>query len=98
MPDSERISALKEIVKISGKHCQEIIPIVKSILAREYEDDYNLKKRNRERPALLKGFFEEDYTNYCKLLNSGMFFEFHPNLTGNWESDCEWWINNSNNK
>lgn len=25
--------------------------------------------------------------NYTKLLNSGMFFEVHPELTGNWEVD-----------
>lgn len=25
--------------------------------------------------------------NYDKLLNSGMFFEFYPELTGNWEED-----------
>jgi hypothetical protein len=25
--------------------------------------------------------------NYNKLLNSGMFFEFHPELTGNWNID-----------
>jgi phenylalanyl-tRNA synthetase beta subunit len=27
---------------------------------------------------------KEDYT---KLLKSGMFWEFHPELTGNWEVD-----------
>jgi len=25
--------------------------------------------------------------NYDKLLSSGMFWEFHPELSGNWESD-----------
>ena len=25
--------------------------------------------------------------NYLKLLKSGMFFEFHPELTGNWKED-----------
>lgn len=25
--------------------------------------------------------------NYTKLLNSGMFWEFHPELTGTWEVD-----------
>ena len=28
---------------------------------------------------------------YDRLLKSGMFFEFYPNLTGNWEKDkIEW--------
>jgi len=27
--------------------------------------------------------------NYDKLLSSGMFWEFHPELTGNWEVDKE---------
>ena len=26
-------------------------------------------------------------SNYLKVLKSGMFFEFHPELTGNWEED-----------
>lgn len=25
--------------------------------------------------------------NYYKLLESGMFWEFHPELTGDWETD-----------
>jgi hypothetical protein len=25
--------------------------------------------------------------NYIKLLNSGMFWEFHPELSGDWEKD-----------
>lgn len=27
--------------------------------------------------------------NYNSLLKSGMFWEFHPELTGNWETDKE---------
>ncbi len=27
--------------------------------------------------------------NYDKLLKSGMFWEFHPELTGNWNKDKE---------
>jgi hypothetical protein len=27
--------------------------------------------------------------NYNKLLNSGMFWEFHPELTGTWEVDIK---------
>jgi len=34
--------------------------------------------------------------NYNQLLLSGMFFEFHPELTGNWNIDKEV-INNENN-
>jgi hypothetical protein len=30
--------------------------------------------------------------DYIKLLNSGMFWEFHPELTGVWEKDKEEWI------
>ena len=30
--------------------------------------------------------------NYLKLLKSGMFWEFHPNLTGDWEQDKSAWI------
>lgn len=29
--------------------------------------------------------------DYIKLLNSGMFFELYPELTGNWEKDQEQW-------
>ena len=29
--------------------------------------------------------------NYEKLLNSGMFWEFHPELSGEWEKDREVW-------
>ena len=29
----------------------------------------------------------QTYENYILLLNSGMFWEFHPELTGNWEID-----------
>lgn len=28
-----------------------------------------------------------DEDNYYKLLKSGMFFEFHPELSGNWSKD-----------
>ena len=28
---------------------------------------------------------------YNDILNSGMFWEFYPNLTGNWESDKDFW-------
>ena len=38
MMDNEKILGLKEIIRISGKHCPEIVPIVRSILSREYED------------------------------------------------------------
>lgn len=34
--------------------------------------------------------------NYDSLLKSGMFWEFHPHLTGEWERDKEWftyWYN-----
>jgi hypothetical protein len=27
--------------------------------------------------------------NYNKLLGSGMFWEFHPELSGIWENDCK---------
>lgn len=29
---------------------------------------------------------------YKELLNSGMFFEFYPKLTGDWERDKEEWF------
>ena len=38
---------------------------------------------------------------YKNLLKSGMFFEFFPQLTGNWEDDKDEFekiINNKNNK
>jgi hypothetical protein len=38
---------------------------------------------------------------YKSLLKSGMFFEFFPQLTGNWEDDKDEFekiINNKNNK
>lgn len=36
--------------------------------------------------------------NYDKLLSSGMFFEFHPQLTGDWNKDKETWYDIQNNK
>lgn len=33
------------------------------------------------------------YAEYNELLKSGMFYELHPNLTGNWEADKEHWYN-----
>lgn len=36
--------------------------------------------------------------NYDKLLSSGMFFEFHPELTGDWNKDKETWYEIQNNK
>lgn len=38
---------------------------------------------------ILKTMYEQIKTkeNYDKLLASGMFWEFHPELTGNWEVD-----------
>lgn len=94
--DNEKILGLKEIIKISGKYCPEIIPIVRSVLSREYEDNKSALERKNKRPDLFKEFFNEAYDNYEKLLKSGMFFEFHPNLTGDWKSDCDWWVNNKN--
>jgi hydroxymethylpyrimidine pyrophosphatase-like HAD family hydrolase len=32
------------------------------------------------------------YELYTKLLKSGMFFEFHPELTGDWGNDQEAWM------
>ena len=29
--------------------------------------------------------------DYVKLLGSGMFFEFHPELSGNWDDDKAYW-------
>ena len=31
-------------------------------------------------------------SDYLKLLHSGMFWEFHPELTGDWEKDKEEFI------
>lgn len=33
-----------------------------------------------------------DFEEYRRLLDSGMFFEFHPELTGDWNTDREVWI------
>ena len=96
--DNEKISALKEIIKISGKYCPEIIPIIKSILSREYEDSRDILERKARRPESFKIFFNEAYSSYEQLIKSGMFFEFYPNLTGDWKEDCDWWVNNSNLK
>lgn len=30
--------------------------------------------------------------SYTKLLNSGMFWEIYPNLTGEWEQDKDFWL------
>jgi hypothetical protein len=35
---------------------------------------------------------------YDKLLNSGMFFEIYPELTGNWKEDEEAYLAKSTNK
>jgi tRNA A37 N6-isopentenylltransferase MiaA len=34
----------------------------------------------------------KDYDDYTKLLKSGMFFEFHPELTGDWGNDQDKWL------
>ena len=41
------------------------------------------------------------FEEYKKLLKSGMFFEFYPQFTGNWNDDKDEFekiINNKNNK
>ena len=35
---------------------------------------------------------------YDRLVKSGMFFEFYPQLTGNWRKDKEEWISSYRNK
>ena len=35
--------------------------------------------------------------DYFSLLNSGMFYEFYPELSGNWEKDKELILKNNNN-
>lgn len=35
--------------------------------------------------------------NYDSLLKSGMFWEFHPHLTGEWEKDKGWFTDYVNN-
>jgi hydroxymethylpyrimidine pyrophosphatase-like HAD family hydrolase len=52
-----------------------------------------------DRAGLLQVFEEltavvlqKDYDDYTKLLKSGMFFEFHPELTGDWGNDQDKWL------
>ena len=34
---------------------------------------------------------EDIYNSYKKLLNSGMFWELYPQLSGVWEEDKDYW-------
>lgn len=36
--------------------------------------------------------------SYMKLLRSGMFFEFYPDLTGEWEEDKDFWYEEYHNQ
>jgi len=49
------------------------------------EEYFDQERRNRE---------ERSRVEYRKLINeTGMFFEFYPNLTGDWEKDkLEWFV------
>ena len=40
---------------------------------------------------------EKIKAKYKKLLSSGMFFEFHPELSGDWKSDKELYVKLINN-
>lgn len=35
---------------------------------------------------------DKRHLEYIRVLNSGLFFEFHSDLTGIWENDCEQWL------
>jgi hypothetical protein len=63
---------------------------------------YEVKSENQPsangattRPAIKRGKYEKIRTKeeYELLLKSGMFWEFHPELTGNWEEDYTTIIN-----
>lgn len=52
-----------------------------------------------DRAGLLQVFVElsnvvsyKHHGDYVALLNSGMFFEFHPELTGEWDKDRDQWL------
>lgn len=34
---------------------------------------------------------EDIYNSYKKLLNSGMFWELYPELSGEWDKDKDYW-------
>ena len=50
---------------------------------RKFKLDDSFKKALEEAPSWMDEYREE----YDKLLKSGMFFEFHPTWTGEWEKD-----------
>jgi len=55
----------------------------------------NKKEVERIFKSLLRPPSEEIWrwrVEYKKLLKSGMFFEFHPELTGDWKQDKEQWL------
>lgn len=50
---------------------------------RKFKLDDSFKKTMEEEPSWMDEYREE----YDKLLKSGMFFEYHPTWTGEWEKD-----------
>lgn len=50
---------------------------------RKFKLDDSFKKAMEEEPSWMDEYREE----YDKLLKSGMFFEYHPTWTGEWEKD-----------
>jgi hypothetical protein len=60
-----------------------------------YEHIFGKKEDNCEYSGLPSTQSYDDPTEppfeYIAVRNSGMFFEFYPGLTGNWEEDCTRW-------
>ena len=64
------------------KEIAELLDEVNKSFDKEVDEYFDLLRRNKEDAARIE---------YRKLLNNGMFFEFYPNLTGNWKEDkLEW--------
>lgn len=65
----------------------------------QYMIDYDKKMTEKFNKQIMKGEVTDDLKqSYKELLNSGMFYEFYPELTGNWSKDKDAWnrIQNSN--
>lgn len=86
--DNEKIVALKQMLKIGNKHCVESV----SIISKCIKDEYERIADERRGPDMHKLFFKDEFDSYNALLESGMFFELFPDLTGNWTLDHCYWI------
>jgi hypothetical protein len=65
---------------------------------RKYMMTYEDRVMEEFKNQIMKGdqtdLFQQSYK---ELLNSGMFFEFHPELTGDWDKDKDYWNKINNN-